>query len=178
MPGWRIDHSKPTALYGLYDAAGELLYIGIGFVPETRWRAHAKTAWGPLVTRREVQWFPDRRKARAEELRLIRSLQPPHNVAETPRKLWMVQPRPLAVPTRRPKALPAAAGNPEDVLVRLARQVRRSARARCRLEIWLAIEYEAGASLRAVAADAGLSHEGVRKILVRRGVPIRARGRS
>lgn len=174
----KIDHAKPTALYRLFDAADQLLYVGIAFVPETRWRRHAKTEWGPLIARREAEWFPDRRSARAVELHLIRTLQPPHNIAETPRKRWKagMTSSERSVAKRRP--LPAKpTADASDIMVRLARAARREALAAARVERAIAAEYQGGTSLRDIAEQSGLSHEGVRKILAKAGVPLRGRGR-
>lgn len=175
---WRIDHSRPTALYRLFDASGQLLYVGIAFVPETRWRKHAKKDWGPLIARKEAEWFPDRRSARAVELQLIRSLQPQHNIAETPRKRWKAGATPPEHPVAKGCSLPPEPkGDPSDIMVRLARAAHREALAKARGERAIVVEYESGKSLRDIAQLADLSHEGVRKILAKAGIPLRGRGR-
>ncbi|MCL8016877.1 GIY-YIG nuclease family protein [Streptomyces sp. AS02] len=57
-----------TALYRLYDADDVLLYLGITWNPDWRWGRHKTTKhWAHLVTRRTIQWFPDRSSALAAE---------------------------------------------------------------------------------------------------------------
>lgn len=69
-----------AAVYRLYDGADQLLYIGLGSVPEARWRAHSREkTWWPDVVRKTVEWhgsFPE--AARAEQ-DAIRAEQPRHN---------------------------------------------------------------------------------------------------
>lgn len=119
MPGWKIDRTKPTAQYSLFGADDEILYIGIGFVPETRWRVHAKRPWWSQVRHKEVTWYADRPSARAAELRLIRAIQPPYNIAETSRMdvIWANAPgaRAASVPAQRtapegPRDVPGTGG--------------------------------------------------------------------
>ena len=77
--------AERTALYRLRDCAGVLLYIGITHDPEARWRAHAATkAWWSEVTRKEVEWHPDRCCAEAAEVAAIRAELPRHNVDDSP----------------------------------------------------------------------------------------------
>ncbi|NUV65673.1 GIY-YIG nuclease family protein [Streptomyces sp. CAI-121] len=71
-----------TALYRLYDATDRLLYVGISNNPRLRWASHAADkAWWVDVVVREVEWFPERAQAEAEEARLIGSLTPLWNSA-------------------------------------------------------------------------------------------------
>lgn len=47
-----------TALYRLYDPTGRLLYIGITWDPDDRWKRHAVSkSWWPLVARKDVTWL-------------------------------------------------------------------------------------------------------------------------
>lgn len=72
--------TERTALYRLYDAAGQLLYIGITNNPANRWRRHAQASlWWPKVASKDVEWHPDRQCALDAERRLIEAHHPPHN---------------------------------------------------------------------------------------------------
>lgn len=60
--------NEPTALYRLYDANGNLLYLGISWNPDARMQLHARDKhWLHLVARRTVEWHPDRASALAAE---------------------------------------------------------------------------------------------------------------
>lgn len=64
--------SERTALYRLYDEAGELLYVGITNDPETRRTYHARQkAWWPDVCRWTVEWRATRDEAEAAEAEVI-----------------------------------------------------------------------------------------------------------
>jgi predicted GIY-YIG superfamily endonuclease len=87
------EEATPTALYRLYDAEDELLYIGISEAPEKRWAHHAsEKSWWPQVARKEIRWFPTRKEAEAAEARAIATERTPHNVAGSP---WAPKPREL-----------------------------------------------------------------------------------
>lgn len=69
-----------TALYRLFDAAGELLYIGIAYHPSKRFAEHATSkAWWPQVARREVEWVDSRASAEIAERCAIAAERPRHN---------------------------------------------------------------------------------------------------
>jgi len=74
--------SERTAVYRLYGANDELLYIGISVNPDQRFMQHAASKeWWPEVARREVaMWFDDRPQAAAAEARAIRDHHPRHNL--------------------------------------------------------------------------------------------------
>jgi predicted GIY-YIG superfamily endonuclease len=78
-----------TALYRLYDAAGDLLYIGIAKDPASRWKSHANhprtSGWWPLVSRKEVEWLPSREAADVAETEAIKKERPAHNRAKVDR---------------------------------------------------------------------------------------------
>lgn len=58
----------PTAVYRLYDASGQLLYVGISKNLEQRWYDHSmKQLWWHLVADRRVSWYPTRDKALLRE---------------------------------------------------------------------------------------------------------------
>jgi predicted GIY-YIG superfamily endonuclease len=69
-----------TALYRLYDADDQLLYIGISKDPDLRFQKHAgRSPWWPKVARKSVEWLDDRQSALDTERRLIEELSPPYN---------------------------------------------------------------------------------------------------
>ncbi|MCX5202448.1 hypothetical protein OG897_13445 [Streptomyces sp. NBC_00237] len=69
-----------TALYRLYDAESDLLYIGISRAPETRFKVHARyQPWWHLVEYVDLTWFADYPLARAAELARQRAERPPFN---------------------------------------------------------------------------------------------------
>jgi hypothetical protein len=77
--------SGETAVYRLSDAAGRLLYVGIGRNPMARWASHAdQHAWWPEVASFEVAWHPSREAAAAEEKRALQEDGPVHNLHGTP----------------------------------------------------------------------------------------------
>ncbi|MFD6540620.1 hypothetical protein [Streptomyces goshikiensis] len=72
-----LDPSRPTALYRLFGKEGELLYVGIAYTPEERWRAHAGSKyWWPDVVGRSVEWHATRAAAEAAEFCALRSESP------------------------------------------------------------------------------------------------------
>lgn len=79
-----------TALYRLYDADEDLLYIGISETPEKRWVSHADTkSWWPQVAATSVEWFETRELAQAAEAKAIATERTPYNVAGSP---WAPKP--------------------------------------------------------------------------------------
>lgn len=85
--------AKRTALYRLFDSNGQLLYIGITYQPEARWKAHAATkAWWPDVARKSMEWHDTRPIAEAAEVAAIRAELPLHNVDDSP-----IAPRPRSL---------------------------------------------------------------------------------
>lgn len=82
--------AERTALYRLYDAGDQLLYVGITRNPERRWSMHSYTAartWWPKVARKAIEWHPSREAAAAAELVAISTEAPAFNVAGTPSPL-------------------------------------------------------------------------------------------
>ena len=89
-----IDFNRRTALYRLYDDDGVLLYIGIAFSPEARWKDHTRKPWWHLVAKKAVEWYDTRLLALEAEARAVESERPVYNV------LGVSQPMP--VPTGKP----------------------------------------------------------------------------
>lgn len=97
--------SRPQrAVYRLYDANDELLYIGSSDNPDKRCARHRSTKpWWPQVARREVTWHPWR-EAWGVEADAIWHEQPKHNVFSTPEYCARVSARQQAnVETQRVK---------------------------------------------------------------------------
>lgn len=68
MTNPNIHANEPTSLYRLYDAADQLLYVGIAVRPDCRWEQHASDkAWWHQVTRKTVEWHENRASALAAE---------------------------------------------------------------------------------------------------------------
>lgn len=66
----------------------------------------------------------------------------------------------------------------EDVMARIAKHTAGEASERAKKEAAIVEAYDKeNKSLRDIAEQSGLSHEGVRKILAKAGVPLRGRGR-
>lgn len=69
--------TERTALYRLYDAGDELLYVGIADDPKIRFRRHRdEKPWWPQVAMKDIEWLADRETAQAEELRVIEGEMP------------------------------------------------------------------------------------------------------
>jgi predicted GIY-YIG superfamily endonuclease len=72
--------SVMTAVYRLYDAAGQLLYVGVAEDFDMRFRQHSyNKTWWSEVARKDVTWYPDRLSALTEEARAIEVESPVHN---------------------------------------------------------------------------------------------------
>lgn len=69
-----------TALYRLYDADDQLLYIGITNYPPKRWTEHKRDKpWWPQVTEKRVEWIESRIKAEGAERCAIAAEGPKYN---------------------------------------------------------------------------------------------------
>lgn len=69
-----------TALYRLYAADGQLLYVGISRFPKPRFIEHAADKnWWHLVARKEIEWRDSRDEALRAENEAIVSEQPLYN---------------------------------------------------------------------------------------------------
>jgi predicted GIY-YIG superfamily endonuclease len=80
---WLTSRAYPevmTCTYRLYDAAGQLLYVGVAYDFDERFRQHAaEKDWWTQVARRDVIWFCSRFGALYEEARAIEDERPLHN---------------------------------------------------------------------------------------------------
>jgi hypothetical protein len=75
-----IDFTRRTAVYRLFDKEGRLLYVGIAFDPEKRWKDHVVfKSWWPDVARKDIEWRDTRMLALAAEAEAIRSEHPMYN---------------------------------------------------------------------------------------------------
>lgn len=71
-----------TAIYRLYNADNQLLYVGISRDPDARWKAHRyeePKAWCALVASRSLEWLDSREDALAAEATAIKSERPRFN---------------------------------------------------------------------------------------------------
>jgi hypothetical protein len=120
--------ARRTGLYRLFDHGGVLLYIGIGYVPERRWKHHRRyKSWWPDVdpSRTTVVWYDDREAAESNELAAIRDERPIHNLVTSDDQgcIWL-KPSPEGKKRGRPPNL----GPPKVFLnVRIDPAVRREA---------------------------------------------------
>lgn len=70
-----------TALYRLFGADNELLYVGITNNPERRLDHHrARKPWWREVTMRVVEWYDDRPAAERAERKAIQTEGPRYNI--------------------------------------------------------------------------------------------------
>lgn len=83
----RIDPRRQTTVYRLFDAQGQLLYIGTTADPQERWAQHGRERlWWSSVVRATVEWYDTRTEALAVEREAIRSECPLHNDKATERE--------------------------------------------------------------------------------------------
>jgi len=76
-----IEAGVPTFLYRLYDATGNLLYVGITSDIARRMNQHATDkAWWPEVARKTIELHPSRSDAGFAEMAAVRKEHPRHNV--------------------------------------------------------------------------------------------------
>ncbi|MEV7034555.1 hypothetical protein AB0N99_30540 [Streptomyces sp. NPDC093272] len=72
--------NQPTAVYRLYASGDRLLYVGMTNNPDVRFAFHSLTKhWWHLVSKREIEWHPDRCAARRHEALAIKTERPVHN---------------------------------------------------------------------------------------------------
>ena len=92
--------SRPHALYRFFDAAGDLLYVGITLDPGSRWKQHRDDkAWWHEVARVELENHPSREAVLAAEKAAIITEQPRYNIVHNRgRRLVPVSAVPPAVP--------------------------------------------------------------------------------
>ncbi len=76
---WR-NPTKPHAVYRIWSASDELLYIGCSVNPLSRIMEHSKyKAWCVAIDRVTVQWFDNKPEAQAAEKAAIQSENPTWN---------------------------------------------------------------------------------------------------
>lgn len=81
------NRDQRTALYRLYDADEQLLYIGVTSKPQPRWNNHKCTQpWWPDVTTKVLEWFDDRDQALDAEAAAIKAELPKYNEVHHPEK--------------------------------------------------------------------------------------------
>jgi predicted GIY-YIG superfamily endonuclease len=93
-----------TCVYRLYDADGRLLYVGIAYDFDVRFKQHAyHKDWWPLVARKDIIWFDNRIDALHDEARAIANEGPIYNTSKGAHPIGMAiihrqQPTPYSVP--------------------------------------------------------------------------------
>lgn len=70
---------RPAAVYRLWDAQGNLLYVGSAYDPEGRCQQHREKPWWPEVTRRTEEWHTNRTVAYVHEYAVIAAEGPRYN---------------------------------------------------------------------------------------------------
>jgi len=77
--------TERTALYRFFDAAGQLLYVGVSGNTEARWRQHAESKpWWSDVADKTTEWLDSRPEALDAERAAIRAEKPLHNHQNKP----------------------------------------------------------------------------------------------
>jgi hypothetical protein len=76
--------NRPHVVYRLFNADGELLYVGMTCDVEQRFTYHrAVKPWWPDVANQTFEQFPDRESAEQAEVAAIRSEVPRHNITHS-----------------------------------------------------------------------------------------------
>lgn len=73
-------YKKPSYLYRLYSADGDLLYVGMTLNPLGRIPTHKRKAWGKSIASCTTERFPDRESAKAAERSAIHHEKPRYNL--------------------------------------------------------------------------------------------------
>lgn len=71
---------KKSAVYRLFDADSNLLYVGMALHPENRIVRHRRKPWGKKITHFTVEWHEGRHVALAAENHAIATENPAHNI--------------------------------------------------------------------------------------------------
>ncbi|MFD3520457.1 GntR family transcriptional regulator [Streptomyces sp. NPDC058653] len=80
--------AEPTALYRLYDADGNLLYVGITNNPKVRFGNHGRSKpWWPEVELKQIVWLDSLQEAEEAERLAIASEGPRHNISNNALKI-------------------------------------------------------------------------------------------
>ncbi len=75
-----LDYGKPTCIYRLYDANDVLLYVGVAYDFDARFKQHRyHKGWWPQVARKDIVWYECRVDALHAEARAIATENPVHN---------------------------------------------------------------------------------------------------
>lgn len=78
-----IGTGAPTALYRLFAASGQLLYVGVSSDPGKRFGQHAADKpWWSDVARWSAGWYPSRQEALAAEAAVIAAECPALNIRQ------------------------------------------------------------------------------------------------
>ncbi|MFE9736135.1 GIY-YIG nuclease family protein [Streptomyces sp. NPDC005863] len=78
------DRTARTAIYRLYDATDDLLYVGISINPDARFRAHRiDKPWWLDVEAVQIDWLDSRLAAEQAETEAISTESPRYNLHQT-----------------------------------------------------------------------------------------------
>jgi predicted GIY-YIG superfamily endonuclease len=87
------ESSERTALYRLYDADGRLLYVGISYQPEKRFKEHAHVkTWWHHVKQKRIEWFASQEEALKAEAAAVKAEGPLYDNTHRFRKGWRIHP--------------------------------------------------------------------------------------
>lgn len=75
---------RPAAVYRLWDAEGNLLYVGSSYDPDKRCAVHRRAPWWEHVASRTEEWHSTRGVAYRAETKAIHSEAPRFNSMGTP----------------------------------------------------------------------------------------------
>lgn len=80
-----MPQDRPSSVYRIYNADGELIYVGVAYSPKVRVSFHRNNKpWGGEIARHEVDWYDTREAAEAAEEQQIADAWPRYNVLGTP----------------------------------------------------------------------------------------------
>lgn len=150
-----------TALYRLFDAENNLLYVGIATNPHQRWQLHSsnKPWWGE-VAMREVEWLATRDLAELAEATAIAEEGPRYN-------------KNAGRPAERGPS--GSYWRPDDTFRALVQHFTRTDAAavavRTELEQRVVREFKAGASANAIAAHCPWTAKAIYALAKSAGVP-------
>lgn len=88
------NEQRRAAVYRLWDADGNLLYIGSAYDPAKRSRKHRGKDWWPQVARRTDDWHPSREAAYVAETAAIAAARPLGNRISGPGAVAAPAPKP------------------------------------------------------------------------------------
>lgn len=156
----QTDYNRRTALYRFYDREGRLLYLGVAYNPEERWRSHADTApWWRDAASRTVDWHETRGDALQAERDAIVTEGPLYN------KVFATSDaRAKRVGLLRSQGLAEGATALEEVCFRFKIAEEEQRQARIALEQGAVRALQSGRPMSDVVRITGWTHETLRRL--------------